>query len=900
MSTRPLNILLANRANAFALSGGDTVVMRHLRDGLTARGHQVSCELSQQSLLEADLVHIINLTIRESEQFADAARACGKPYVVTTLYEDWPRYLNKSLQSIASFHRYITGGQHPDVLREEIAKIDALQGGPALERQRVVDGAAALFACGGEEAARLKNKFATASDRVRTARFGADGLPKATPASLLRMHNRVGFDTFILCCGRLETRKNQLMLLAALEDDDLPIVFATGSGSVQPVYIDLVQRFRRKGPVCFFENLAGVELAALMKLASVHVLPSWYELPGLVTMEALQSGTAAVAASWGAIQDYVTPPFVHMCEPNDPESIRNAVHSALAASTGSHSRTTATLPTWSEFIDDTLQGYEQILHRHPIPRATANHTVVKQNQDNQESNMNSPQQSFRFDVSIIIPCFNRAQLTKECIEQLCANDPAANYEVIFVDNGSNDETADILKAIEGDVKVVRFNHNRGFAVACNQAACIAEGKYFVFLNNDTLPQAGWLDQLLAAYARHPKAGAVGSLLLYPDGTVQHAGIAINERKVPYHIFQNFSAADTAVNDERAMTAVTGACMLVTADVFRTMGGFDENYLNGFEDVDFCMRLADAGFVSIYAPQSIVIHHEESSAGRKANDRQNFDRFMNRWGAQLSPNEAELCARYGYRIEWTDTGGKYYRTSAATSAKAAMQTVDVMLSAAQSLYATGQYREAADALQNVVQNSMTLAGDDGFEAWQTLGNCLTRLNRAEEAEKAFCEAIKLNEQSERPYLGLGTLAMIEENWLAAQYSFMTALAKSPGTTKGEFGVGLSLAARNRHEAALERFGRVIEKEPYNAEALFYFYRSAMEAGQPQLAVAPLETFVENNPANTNFIFHLCGAYWKAGDVLKAIDMCERVLKLDPNHAAANDIIKHFEHTLAVNA
>jgi tetratricopeptide (TPR) repeat protein len=284
-----------------------------------------------------------------------------------------------------------------------------------------------------------------------------------------------------------------------------------------------------------------------------------------------------------------------------------------------------------------------------------------------------------------------------------------------------------------------------------------------------------------------------------------------------------------------------------------------------------------------------MHHEESSEGRKTNDRANFERFMNRWGASLTPDETTIANRYGYRIEWTESGGKYYRMEVNSSPQAkAPVDADQLLAEAQTLYTNGKFDEAAATLQNVVQNSVTLAGDNEFEAWQTLGNCFTRLNRAAEAEGAFSQAIKLNSDSERPYLGLGTLAMIEENWLAAQYSFMTALAKNPEATKGEFGVGLSLAARNRHEAALDRFARVLAKEPLNAEALFYYYRSSMEANKPA------------HPTDANFMFHLCGAYWKTGRVLNAIEMCEKVLKLDPTHSAANDILKHFEQTLAVNA
>ena len=476
--------------------------------------------------------------------------------------------------------------------------------------------------------------------------------------------------------------------------------------------------------------------------------------------------------------------------------------------------------------------------------------------------------------------------------------------MIIVDNHSTDETSQILQAVEGDIKIIRESSNRGFAVACNHGAQMAEGEYLIFLNNDTEPKDGWLDAMLNCARNNTEVGAIGAKLTYPDGNIQHAGLAISRKMIPYHVFQNFSENHPAVCEERDMQAVTAACMLIPKNVFRNLEGFNESYLNGFEDVDLCFRAKEQNLRVIYCPDAKVVHHEESTEGRKNHDAENLTLFMETWGNKLVADEDMLLARHGYRIEWGPGGGKYHRiTNEEKVTEKKMNTNDaeaLSLEKAKNLYEQGKLDEATEVLHSITKQRLHLGGEDGFEAWQTLGNCLARMNRPDEAEEAFLEAIKFNEKSERPYLGLGSVAMLRENWTAAQYGFMTALAKNPDTIKGEYGVALSLAARQMHIQAMERFERVLVKEPYNAEVLFGYYRSAMESGEAEMAIEPLRTYLTKFPDDTNFLFNLCGAYWRAGRITEAVEICQRVLEMNPNHTAAREVMDHLLSSLPVDA
>ncbi|QEM69759.1 glycosyltransferase [Geobacter sp. FeAm09] len=273
-------------------------------------------------------------------------------------------------------------------------------------------------------------------------------------------------------------------------------------------------------------------------------------------------------------------------------------------------------------------------------------------------------------VSIVIPLYNQAHLTKACVEAVraTAGDPG-RYELILVDNGSRDWTGEYVKSLGAEVTVITNGDNLGFARACNQGAQAARGAYLLFLNNDTKPQAGWLDALLAG-ADEDGADIVGGKLLYPNGRVQHAGVAFNRNGIGYHIFRNFPADAPAVNKKRSMQCVTAACLLVSRQLFLELGGFDEHFRNGFEDVDFCLRAGQAGKKVLYTPHALVIHHEEQSEGRKQFDAQNMQRYLARWQGKVRSDDEAIYSAEGFSVQWHADGSCTIRQRPAAAARPA--------------------------------------------------------------------------------------------------------------------------------------------------------------------------------------------------------------------------------------
>jgi O-antigen biosynthesis protein len=216
-------------------------------------------------------------------------------------------------------------------------------------------------------------------------------------------------------------------------------------------------------------------------------------------------------------------------------------------------------------------------------------------------------------VSIVIPVFNQAPLTYQCLDALLARTPAGRYEVIVVDNASTDATPRLLAHVEG-LRVARNEMNRGFVEACNQGAKEAGGDLLLFLNNDTVVLEGWLPPLLET-AGDPTVGAVGARLLYPDGRLQEAGSIIWRDGTGWNYGRGEDADLPAYQHRREVDYCSGACLLVRRELFEQLGGFDLRYAPAYyEDADLCFELRRLGFRVVYEPRARVVHLEGATAG----------------------------------------------------------------------------------------------------------------------------------------------------------------------------------------------------------------------------------------------------------------------------------------------
>ncbi len=213
------------------------------------------------------------------------------------------------------------------------------------------------------------------------------------------------------------------------------------------------------------------------------------------------------------------------------------------------------------------------------------------------------------------------------------------HEIILVDDGSTDGTRDWLATLGAPFRVILNERNLGYGGANNRGAAVARGKFLALLNNDLVFSPGWLEPMLEAHERlQGRAGVVGNVQLDArTGALDHAGIFINHKGKPEHDRTTLWKLRLAnrFKPVRRVTAATGACLLILSDLWRELGGFDERYVNGCEDVDFCLRAAAAGRSNAVALGSVIRHHVSTSPGRKERDEANTYRFTLRWRATLT-------------------------------------------------------------------------------------------------------------------------------------------------------------------------------------------------------------------------------------------------------------------------
>ncbi|MDE6735207.1 MAG: glycosyltransferase family 2 protein [Desulfovibrio sp.] len=256
-------------------------------------------------------------------------------------------------------------------------------------------------------------------------------------------------------------------------------------------------------------------------------------------------------------------------------------------------------------------------------------------------------------VSVVIPVHGNFALTRDCLKSL-ARTAGQPLEVIVADNGSTDETARELPALGaalfGDgFRHLRFEENRNFAPACNAGAREARGDFVFFLNNDTLLTQGWLPPLLRRFRSVPRLGAAGPLLTYADGTVQHLGITIHPGYKLGHLYKSLPASHPLAQKRRFFKALTGAALMMPRELFLSAGGFDEGFINGFEDVDLGLRLSAGGLRLACVPESRVIHLESKTPNRFRHETDNGLRLLGKWRLDRLVDLPDHVAADGYSL-----------------------------------------------------------------------------------------------------------------------------------------------------------------------------------------------------------------------------------------------------------
>jgi GT2 family glycosyltransferase/glycosyltransferase involved in cell wall biosynthesis len=501
--------------------------------------------------------------------------------------------------------------------------------------------------------------------------------------------------------SRIE-RKNPMGLIVAFKkaftpDDEAILVLKCSHAEASGLALDTLQDAARGARVQIINRvLSRGDMNDLMGLADCYISLHRCEGFGLTMAEAMALGKPVVATQYSGNLDFMTPEnsflvpyelveiqkdigyYSKGCIWADPELDRAArlmryvfENRDVAAAVGRRAREDVLSKLHPRVVggiikDRLLQivahsaprGERVVMPPPPPPNAPARirHSVMRAGSPPRLVGVLTGPRTPSLECSIVTPVYNNSALTRRYLNALLSSRPeSVSFDVIVVDDGSTDSTREALRAYGKAIRLVARETNSGFATACNEGAAIASAEFLVFLNNDTVPQPGWLDALVRHARRHPKAGIVGSKLLFPDGTIQHAGVVIGQNRYPRHIYIGFPGDYPAANVSRRFRAVTGACMLVRRYLFDQIGGFDTAFTNGFEDVDLCFRAGELGFEVHYCHHSVLIHLQSATrAGRADEESRNCEVYQSRWGRRVEPDDFRYYredprpSAFGYR------------------------------------------------------------------------------------------------------------------------------------------------------------------------------------------------------------------------------------------------------------
>ena len=256
-------------------------------------------------------------------------------------------------------------------------------------------------------------------------------------------------------------------------------------------------------------------------------------------------------------------------------------------------------------------------------------------------------------VSIIIPNKDHVDDLSRCVESVINLSTYDNYEIVIVEN--NSETVEIRTYYEEisrhpRVQVVEYKGDFNYSKINNFGVQYAKGEYLLLLNNDTeVITPDWMEELLM-YAMRKDVGVVGAKLYYPDKTIQHAGIVIGlgAHRTAGHTHYRIPEANVGYMGRlcyaQDVTAVTGACMMVSKALYEELGGLDESFTVALNDVDFCLRVREKGFLNIFTPFAELYHYESKSRGSDKKDeralryQQESDRFRVKWADALAKGD----------------------------------------------------------------------------------------------------------------------------------------------------------------------------------------------------------------------------------------------------------------------
>ncbi|NDC36721.1 MAG: glycosyltransferase [Proteobacteria bacterium] len=676
-----------------------------------------------------------------------------------------------------------------------------------------------------------------------------------------------GVKDFVLCVGRLESRKNQLMLLKALEDSEVPVVLVGGGFTYQPEYAEAVRNFKRRGETLVLGRLEPEMLAAAYAAAKVHALPSWYELPGLVSLEAASYGCAVVVTDNGTARDYFGDCAMY-CNPGDEQSIRKAIEAALAAPVSPTLRAVVEQFRWDSIGPTTVTVYQDILGRKP--RVLQKHEVtmgstIQPKEGTQASVSGFGSYDLFTDVTEFQELLERGELA-----------------------GKNGELAKAHELLE---KAERINAQSVRLLKARGAILLAESR--------TEEAKGYFER---AWAIEPKDARV------------LCGLGICEMR-----HERAITAYRYFVDALAVAPETQVAILQLIPCAYALNKFDDleqalrRYLQNHEnDQEMMYCLAGLLYKTGRFDESGLIA-ERLLSTNPANERAKELRELVAKGRQSAGSVQSSTAPIGAAASQQPAPVAASQTASAIQSAAAKSGVTGSIERMQ-VPSTPQVvspaTRASSAIDQEIGNLEEAKRHKRLdEVGRGVANLLERSSispeqrevvlclkaevevlegRAPEAEKLYAEILDRNPASARAMAGRAVIAATEGRWDEARSQFERANTFRPRYDLALAGLGLCAWQSGDTATAWERFQQALKANPENTRALL----GLMQIGYPMQRYSEIagaiEAYLELHPADLEWMYSLAGCYYALARLDEATEMVNRIRIFKPEHERANEL------------
>jgi tetratricopeptide (TPR) repeat protein len=847
---------MQTRPNVFIQRGGDTIVLERLSAGLSEAGVSVTVDVvGDQNPSSYDLVHLFNFaTPTITHGLAQRARVAGVPFVVTPLYEDIALFHTQSHYVAGKLIEYVKQKQSAPMWSlsyQELARITPMQRFPVDE---IAASAAAVMPNGRGEAEALRRDF-PAIQRMMEVPVGSEIGASTGPELFERTY---GTRDFVLCVGRLESRKNQLMLLKALEDSDLTVVLAAGAFSYQPKYEAAVREFNRRGKTILLGHVEPEMLASAYAACRVHALPSWYELPGLVSLEAAARNKNIVVTRTGTTADYVGNRGFY-CVPWDADSISAAVHAAYYAPVKEGLVEMAQEYSWNSAVEKTLEVYKVVVTRsdwlsdernktagfNDTPVSTGEHTMSQEAREFLELVERGEQAAKESEFETANECLLRA----EQLEPNSTRVLKARGAVLLAQSKPLEAGVLFERGLRIDPKDVKLLAGRGMCELLQQAPARAI-TYFERALSFAPDYLVALHQLLeCSYSLRQYDSALAALHKY-------LSIKPDDFDIRFCLAGClFKSGQSQQAEIQLDTILEGDPAHVGAKELRTIirAGVDGR---------------DSGEAKVAGvPTSHVVPgvsgNELRTSLAELSDRVRSWRVV----APAQPTEpakGEAESDPQAEAEFGTIVGQIEDLKRAGEVKAAMKTLMKLL---ESPALPEPYREIAECLHA----EFTVLGGD-----------------LSASSGMYDEILEKYPRSARALCGKGAIAAELDNWAQAETYFKQALTSDGECDVAYAGLGLCEMVRSNMDKAFDLFATSAKKNPENHRALL----GVLQTGYPLKKYTEMErmltAFLDLHPGNLDILYSFAGVLFAQGKVNEARIEIEKILIFEPQHEHALEL------------